>query len=175
MDHRRGESNRIIKIVKRIGYTGAVTTRVDHSRMYICINVGLIPLAFSLLIVGPVPESTLDYTPFWTQVALAVGILVGSSICLFGIIRGTKLYKPEGDIRVSYAIAKWGILSNAFAMAFYVVSVVFNQGQFWASTLTTMLGGAICIGMLWVGLDFEIETDKLDKKFKAVIENPGDE
>jgi hypothetical protein len=168
-DNAKG-SSRITRLVKRFGYGGASITRIDHSRMYICTNIGLISFAFSLLIVGPIPNTTLANTDFWSQQLLAACVIVGSSTCLLGTIRGTRLYKPDGDIRISYSIAKWGILSNAFSMVFYVISVMMNNGQFWASALTTSLGGMICVGMLWIGLDFEIETEKLDEKFRAEIE-----
>ena len=85
---------------------------------------GLFFMSLSLLVIGSIPGSVLAELNKWTQTMLSVCVLIGSAICIFGIIRGTRFYKPNGDLRVSYSIGQYGIISICFSMFIYVGAVV---------------------------------------------------
>lgn len=157
---------KLIDVAKKLGYRGP-TKRLDHSRMYICTMFGLFFLSLSLLIIGPIPGSVLDK---WTQIMLSVCTLVGSLICIVGIVLGTRVFRPKADIRICYQIGQWGIVSICASMFFYVIGVIDKVGHlFWGSTLSSALGLAILIGCAWVAIDFEYETERLDRKFKSEV------
>lgn len=161
---------KLIDVTRKLGYKGPVKGRIDHSRMYICTMFGLFFLSLSLLMVGPIPGSVLADMSAWTQAMLAVCNLVGSTICISGIMLGTRFFRPKTDIRVCYQIGEWGIVSICSSMFFYVLGVIGHvKGVFWGSALSSALGFAILIGCAWLAIDFEYETDKLDKKFRTEI------
>ena len=159
----------IVSVAKKLGYRGP-TKRLDHSRMYICTMFGLFFLSLSLLVIGPIPDSTLAGMDDWTQIMLSVCVLVGSLICIVGILLGTRIFRPKADIRICYQIGQWGIVSICISMLFYVIGVVGHVGpHFWGLTLSSALGLAILIGCAWVAIDFEYETERLDRKFKSEV------
>lgn len=166
---------KVTDILTKLGY-GGPSQRLNHSRMYMCTIVGLFFMSMSLLIIGPIPGSVLGELDGWTQQTLTACVLLGSFICIAGFLTGTRVFRPKADIRIAYQIGKYGLISIAFAMGFYAVAVIIHvNGLFWGSTLSSALGFAILGGCVWISIDFEYETEKLDQKFNAEIKRIVDD
>lgn len=144
-------------------------TRLDHSRMYICVTFGLWITSLSLILVGPVPNSTISNLNEFTQMSMAGVIFVGTSIKLHGIISGTRFYKPNRDPRDYYSQAKWAAVATNVSMGVYVWSIFNYYGDLLLSTMGGSLGLFIVIGGFWTSWDFANEIDRLNTHFHREV------
>jgi hypothetical protein len=138
--------------------------------MYMCIMVSLWMTATSMLILGPVPNSTLSNLDFFTQQSMACVLWVGSTMTIAGFLRGTRIWKRHADIRDSYELAKWSIVAIGVSMGVYVTAVFLNYGNFLLSALGGSIGLGILIGSLWNAWDFANEIDSLNARLGKTLE-----
>jgi hypothetical protein len=139
--------------------------RLDHGRMYMCVTVGLWITSLSLILVGPVPNSTISNLNVFTQMSMAVVMFLGSTAKIIGFLRGTRFLRPDADIRDSYLIAMWAILATNTGLSVYVIAIFMNYGNFLLSTMGGSLGLSMVIGALWNAWDFRSEIHRINAEF----------
>ncbi|AVD99647.1 membrane protein [Mycobacterium phage Cuke] len=145
--------------------------RLDHGRMYMCVTVGLFLTSLSMIMLGPLPNSTISRLSEFTQTSMAYVLSLCSATCLVGIFRGTRFFMPRADLRDSYLMAKWSIPGIGASLGTYVVAIFVNYGSIWLSTVSGSIGASILIGSLWNGWDFANEIDRLDAELKNEVKS----
>ncbi|AYN57982.1 membrane protein [Mycobacterium phage Fowlmouth] len=145
-------------------------SRLDHGRMYVCVVVGLFLTSLSMIVLGPLPDSTISNLNEFTQTSMAFVLFLGSLSCIIGMSRGTRFFFPRADLRDSYLIAKWSIPGVVASLGTYVIAILVNYGSIWLSALSGSIGASIVIGSLWNAWDFANEIDRLDEELKNEVE-----
>ncbi|ABD58453.1 gp37 [Mycobacterium phage PBI1] len=149
--------------------------RIDHGRMYVSCMMGLWVWSLSLLVIGPVPNSTIDELTDYVQNILASCIFIGSFVCLCGIAIGTKYVLPKADIRLCYRFSLWGIPALAGSVGTYAWAIAHNTGSFWVSAYAASIGTFICLGIVWNGLDLLFEIARLNEEINYLKYGAGSE
>lgn len=142
--------------------------RLDHGRMYMCVMVGLFLTSASMLIVGPVPNSTISNLNYFTQQSMALVMWLGSGMCIYGFLCGTRCFRPKADIRDSYLMAKWSMAAIGVSLGTYVVAIFINYGDLILSTIGGSIAASILVGGFWNAWDFANEVDRLDDELGNV-------
>lgn len=142
--------------------------RIDHGRTYMCVIMGMLFWSLSLLMIGPVPNSTIDELSDYVQNILAASIFVGSFVCCVGCLTGTMVCLPKADVRLSYKFALWGIPAIAGSVGTYVWAIIHDSGNgtFWTSVCASSMSMFVCIGIVWNGLDLVFEIKRLGEEIQ---------
>lgn len=89
-------------------------------------------------------------------------------MCLYGILSGTRVFKPKADIRDSLKIEKWATPAIGVSLAVYIWALIQDYGLSYFSVVSGSLSLAILIGMLWCSRDFDKEYDRLTEVLNDV-------
>lgn len=132
--------------------------------MYLTVTVGLWLTALSLILIGPVPNSTISQLSSTTQMAMAVVMFCGTTVKIHGFLSGTKYFMPHRDIRDCYAQAAWAIIATNTGLAVYVLAIISYYGSWLLSTLGGALGLSMIAGAIWNAWDFYVEIHRLTRQ-----------
>lgn len=144
-------------------------TRLDHGRMYMCVMMGLWMTSTSMILVGPVPNSTISNLNTFTQVSMACVLWIGSALCIFGYLSGTRHFRRKTDLRDCYQLAKWSVPAIGVSLGTYVWSIFSSYGNLLLSALGGSIGASILVGSLWNAWDFANEIDRLNGEFGDMV------
>lgn len=143
-------------------------TRLDHGRMYMWIMGGLFTLSMGLVIYGPIPNTSLSELPNDVQNLLNLAMFLGSSICIYGILRGEYgLVARKGDIRVSYNLAISGAPAVVASLGTYCYAL-FDAGNFVPSALSAVISVAIIGGTIQNVWDFRNERNRITRNIELL-------
>lgn len=129
--------------------------RLDRSPANICMLIGLMLPALSIILQGPVPNSVLDDMPVWLQIAMCIAIFVGCGIKLHGALSGSRWYFPNTKLLKSY---RWGYTgapaasTGAFVYGWFILSgtPTFLSAMGGVSTPMFGLGISLQAGLYWL-------------------------
>lgn len=118
-------------------------SRIDRSRMYLWVHLGLITSGAALLARPWGPGVLSYYTPEQNK-TLAVCILVGSVTCVLGSLMGTRFWFPSAqtDVRLPYLFAIGGQLSVITSL------VTFEAAAFVHNDANANLSGALAFSII---------------------------
>lgn len=134
--------------------------------MYVCGMLGFFTWSLSLMVIGPIPNSTISELSDSIQDMLAASIFIGSGVCLSGSLIGTRFLRPKADVRLSYKFALWGIPAISGSIGVYVWAIIHDTGSFWLSAYAGSIGLFLCIGVLLNGIDIAFEIARLNDEIE---------
>lgn len=152
-----------------------VPDRKDHGPMYICVIIGLFLWSLSLLIAGPIRYSILDELNDTAQNILGVSIFLGSSMCLIGILLGTRFIRPKIDIRLCYAWGAAGTPAVSIAVWVYFWAVVHGSVSPVLSGMSGALSLMIPLGAVWNAVYLWRERRRIERNIPRVLGELGDD
>lgn len=142
--------------------------RLDHGRMYMWIMGGLFTLSLGLVINGPIPNTSLSELSNGVQNLLNGAMFLGSSICIYGIIRGEQgIIARKGDIRISYDLAMSGAPAIVASLGTYCYAL-FDAGNFVPSALSAVISVSIIGGTLQNVWDFRNERNRITRNIELL-------
>lgn len=145
--------------------------RIDHSRSYLAVTLGLWLMSISLIVIGAAPQSSIDKLNSSTHQLMAGIIFLGTTAQIHGSLCGTRYFFPDRDIRDCYYQALWAILPVNVALLVYVWTLFDKYGPMAFSVFGASVGLSIILGNLWSTWDFKIEIERLNS---LVIEESDD-
>lgn len=138
-----------------------LTNRLDRHDTYVWLNFGIWLVSWNMLVTPATTSGNLALLSASTQFALALCLLVGTSMVLAGSALGFRMGRfviarrvrenivsplLGDDVRVPYVLSFFGLLSISVSMAFYTWTIVMSAPTRLLGTLGGGLGLAI-IGM----------------------------
>jgi hypothetical protein len=145
-------------------------SRLDHGPMYVCVIFALFLWSLSLLIAGPIKYSVLDELSDETQDALALCIFAGSSMCLIGILSGTRFFARHTDPRRSYLWGVAGTPTTTAAVWIYFWAVVHGATSPLLSGMGSALSLLIPVGAFINAGLFLIERRRITRNIPKVLQ-----
>lgn len=152
-----------------------VPGRKDHGPMYVCVMIGLFGWSLSLLIAGPIRYSIIDELSDTAQNILAGSIFVGSSMCLTGIVLGTRFIRRNIDIRICYAWGAAGTPGVSVAVGVYFWAAVHGSVSPILSGMAGALSLMIPVGAVWNAVYFWRERRRIERNIPRLLDEMGDE
>jgi hypothetical protein len=162
--------------------------RLDHEPMYSCTHAGVIVGALSITVAGDsaATGSALASLSGPTQQALAACMSMGSLVCLFGIIMGTRFDiwrqtcgavrrlrgKPPllaMDLRSPYRVATWGTPTTMIGMGYYCITVMTHSAHLIQGLTGFAFIGFAAIGLFFQWLRFLMEIRRIDRTVPMLI------
>lgn len=125
-------------------------TRIDHSRMYIWVHIGLVSVGMSIAlrpeIVG-LPTISADFNRY-----LGMLIVWGSGLCLIACCMGLGRFFSDGkiDLRKPYGAGAFGQLSVVVSLVYYLYQLVFGVGVDWIHLMALGLSFGITFALLHI-------------------------
>jgi hypothetical protein len=144
--------------------------RLDHGPMYICVIVALFLWSLSLLIAGPVRYSIIDELNDTAQNWLGGGIFIGSSMCLTGIVLGTRFVRPHIDIRTCYAWGAAGTPAISIAVWVYFWAAVAGSLSPVLSGMSSAFSLLVPVGVVWNAINFWIERRRIERNIPRALD-----
>lgn len=141
-----------------------VGDRKDRAPMYVCVIIALFLWSLSLLIAGPIHYSILDELSDATQNILGGSIFIGSSMCLTGILIGT---------RRCYAWGIAGVPALSIAVAVYFWAAVNDSISPILSGMGSALSLMIPVGAVWTAVYFWRERRRIEANIPIVLDELG--
>lgn len=139
--------------------------------MYMWIISGLFVLSLGLLLIGPLPNTALHDLSIGIQNLLNAAMFLGSSICLYGIMRGEHgIIQKDGDIRISYNLAISGAPAIIASLGTYCLALI-DYGNFVPSTLGAVISMAIIGGTIQNVWDFWQERKRITRNIELLRTN----
>jgi hypothetical protein len=146
-----------------------VPDRRDHGPMYICVIIALFLWSLSLLIAGPVRYSIIDELSDAAQNLLGVCIFIGASICLTGIVLGTRFVRPHIDLRTCYAWAMAGTPAISIAVWVYFWAAVNGSLSPILSGMSSAFSLLVPVGMVWNAVNFWRERRRITRNMPQAL------
>jgi hypothetical protein len=143
--------------------------RLDRGPSYLVLLVPVWLYSLSVLLVGPVPKSTVDELPVAVQYAVMLVIFGGSTGQLVGSLLGSRFVKPHFDTRRSYRIGYSAAPMTAMGLFAYGWAVVHDTPN-WTSAFGGLVGPAIGLGALINAVLFVAEARRLDRIMRHVVD-----
>lgn len=148
--------------------------RLDHHPLYVCVLVGLLGPALSIVMFGPLPASALAGMSDTLQVMLCTLLVMHSVIGLHAVFLGTRFYLKgplKRAYRLGYSAAPAGVASLfvygvvVLANAFQSVSAKIMVMSALSGILTPLLG----LGVALQALLFWLESRRIERNEKHII------
>lgn len=141
--------------------------RYDRGPMYICMMIAVMLTAISIIILGPVPESSISELSSDLQKTLSTILLIGGVTCTIGSLLGSRFFFPGFSVVRSYGIGLIGIPLVASSMFFYGYAVMINTNNF-ASALGGTFAPLLGIGAAMNGVYFLLEIRRIQRNMEAI-------
>lgn len=105
--------------------------RVDRSRMYLWVHLGLVVTGWALMF-HPYGPGALAYFDHTQNETLALCVIVGSTTCILGSLMGTRHWFPSAvsDVRLPYLFAVGGQISVIFTLCLYEFTLATHQSMY---------------------------------------------
>lgn len=130
--------------------------RYDRGPVYMAMILALWFTSISMILIGPVPDSSISELSSSTQRMLSISLFLGSSICLIGASSGSRYFLDSWKITKSYQWAIIGMPFIATSIGFYGYAVYVHTPN-WASalgaTLAPLLGMGGCFNSIFIWLE----------------------
>ncbi|WP_141681922.1 hypothetical protein [Mycobacterium malmoense] len=122
-------------------------SRVDRSRMYLWVHLGLM-ITGGALFFHPYGAGALVFFDEQTNQALATCIVAGSTTCVLGSLMGTTYWFPSAvtDVRLPYLFAVGGQVSVIMSLCTYELALARHtslQGNLSGALAFAIVGGCI--------------------------------
>lgn len=137
--------------------------RYDRGPVYVCVMIAVASFALSASILGPTPGGVVtEVLSKQTSDLMALCILFGSLVCLFGICAGSRWFFPKTSIRRCCQIGIIGSPALAVGLLVYGGAVVVGTGNPIVA-LGGILGPMIAIGDIVNAFFLVLEIRRIDR------------
>lgn len=146
----------------------APSRRLDRNAANLCMLVGLMLPALSIVLVGPTPSSTLMDMSEQLQIAMCTCIFIGASIKLHGALSHSRFYFCGTSLRRCYQIGYTGApiaASGLFVYGYYLL----ENTTTWSSAMGTIGTTFFALGVLLQGFVYWLEARRIETKERQLI------
>lgn len=120
-----------------------------------------------MILLGPVPDSSISELSATTQKMLSLSLFVGSAICLFGSATGSRFFFRNWKRTKSYQYAVVGMPFVATSIMFYGYAVYVHTPN-WISAVGATLGPLLGVGGVINSTFVWLESRRIRDKVEAI-------
>lgn len=145
--------------------------RLDHSPFYVCMMWTLFVAGLVMAIGGPVHPSTIESMTPLVQRALSFTLCLGTGICIFGFMSGTRYFRRDADIRDCYRMAVLATPANVSTLTVYAMGI--GNTDHWNIHLFALGAGgilAVLIAHVLMAWELHREIGSLTRRVEAAIQ-----
>lgn len=145
--------------------------RPDQSPFYMCMIWSLFFGGVIMAIGGPIHPSTIEAMDPVLQRVMSVVLCLGTGLCIYGFLSGTRRFKPDADLRECYRLAVIATPANVSTLAVYAVAV--GNTYHWNLHLFGLGAGgilAVMLAHLMLAWDLHSEIKTLDSRVDAALQ-----
>lgn len=157
-----------ITMLDRWWQQSAPTRRLDHSPANLCMVLGLMAPALSIVLVGPSPSSALADMGENIQILMCACIFTGGAIKLHGAASHTRFWFRDRALRRCYQIGYAGAPIASAGLFVYGYYLIENTVT-WSSTLGATGTMFFAVGLLLQGFVYWLESRRLETAERQLI------
>ncbi|AXH46871.1 membrane protein [Mycobacterium phage Aminay] len=159
----RVPNNRVDRWWSRV----ASDRRIDHGPMYVFVTTAMMLISLSLMLVGPVPKSSLAGLSEATQDLLAIALFLGSATCFNGLASGTRFWRPKANKLSCYQLGIAGTPAVFGSLVVYGWATIAATTS-WVSAVSGVLPPAIALGAITNGITFWLEVRRIRRNMATI-------
>lgn len=145
--------------------------RMDHSKFYMCMMWALFTGTLFILLRGPVHPSVLDGMADSVQRLYALVLCLGTGCCITGFLSGTRVLRPNADLRSCYRLAIYATPANVTTLSLYIVGI--GNSLHWTRPFlfieSTCSVFAIIVAHLLMAWDLHWEVGRINERLRAAV------
>lgn len=143
--------------------------RLDHDRPYMAVVFGLLFTSISILSHWSTPTLVLSGLGLTTENLMAIILLNGSLMALYGIASGTRFFRKEADLRDCYSLAKWSLISISSALMVFSYGMITTSTFLWPPIFPVEILIGLSIAGLFKAIDFHYGRELITVEIKHQI------